>query len=157
MSCSNKGCEKTTQADGKPLLKCQNCLAAVYCSRDCQKADWNGHKGPCKAKKHELDLAKLVLTTSKEGDGKTFPQTGDVLSMHYVGTLASNGKQFDSSRDRNEPFEFTIGVGEVIQGWDLGVMKMSLGQRAKLYIPSDLGYGKVCLDFPLLVLSSLPR
>jgi len=61
--------------------------------------------------------------------------------MHYTGTLAKGGKQFDSSRDREEPFEFTIGIGKVIQGWDKGVMKMSLGERAILKIPSKMGYG----------------
>ena len=66
---------------------------------------------------------------------------GDKLSMHYVGTLAKDGTQFDSSRDRGSAFEFTIGVGQVIQGWDEGVMKMSLGQRVKLHIPSAMGYG----------------
>lgn len=61
--------------------------------------------------------------------------------MHYVGTLAKDGTQFDSSRDRGSAFEFTIGVGQVIQGWDEGVIKMSLGQRVKLHIPSAMGYG----------------
>ena len=56
---------------------------------------------------------------------------GDRLKMHYTGTLYSSCKKFDSSRDRGEPFEFKIGVGQVIQGWDQGVMKMSLGEKAK--------------------------
>merc|ERR1711934_574937 len=76
-----------------------------------------------------------------EGDGVTFPAKGDKLKMHYTGTLAEGGKQFDSSRDRGEPFEFTIGVGQVIKGWDEGVIQMSLGQRATLKITSDFGYG----------------
>ncbi len=57
------------------------------------------------------------------------------------GTLASNGEQFDSSHSRNRPFTFTIGVGQVIQGWDEGVMQMSLGEKAILRITSDYGYG----------------
>ena len=52
-----------------------------------------------------------------------------------------SGSKFDSSRDRGAPFTFTIGVGQVIQGWDQGVAQMSLGERAKLTIPSELGYG----------------
>ena len=61
--------------------------------------------------------------------------------MHYTGTLKADGKKFDSSRDRDSPFVFTIGVGQVIKGWDQGVMQMSLGQRANLIVPSSLGYG----------------
>merc|ERR1712010_191392 len=79
--------------------------------------------------------------TIEEGDGKTYPQKGDKLKMHYTGTLADGGKQFDSSRDRGSLFEFTIGVGQVIKGWDEGVIQMSLGERAVLHISSDFGYG----------------
>ena len=61
--------------------------------------------------------------------------------MHYVGKLASNGKQFDSSRDRGTPFSFKIGRGQVIKGWDEGVKEMSLGEKAILHISSDYGYG----------------
>ena len=61
--------------------------------------------------------------------------------MHYVGTLASNGSQFDSSRAKGRPFRFTIGIGQVIRGWDEGVMQMSLGEKAILRITSDYGYG----------------
>merc|ERR1711907_502880 len=77
-----------------------------------------------------------------EGDGKTFPKKGDKLKMHYTGTLADGGKQFDSSRDRGDLFEVTIGVGQVIKGWDEGVPMMSLGERAVLHITSDYGYGE---------------
>ena len=62
--------------------------------------------------------------------------------MHYVGTLASNGTKFDSSRDRGQPFKFKIGKGEVIKGWDEGVMQMSLGEKSILHISSDYGYGE---------------
>lgn len=61
--------------------------------------------------------------------------------MHYVGTLASNGKKFDASRDRGRPFSFNIGTGRVIRGWDEGVMQISLGEIAVLHITSDYGYG----------------
>lgn len=77
----------------------------------------------------------------KEGDGKTYPQKGDKLTMHYTGTLASDGTKFDSSHDRNKPFEFVIGRGDVIKGWDEGVIAMSLGEKAVLHISSDYGYG----------------
>ncbi|KAL7427980.1 hypothetical protein ACHAXM_001079 [Skeletonema potamos] len=75
------------------------------------------------------------------GDGANFPQPGDKLTMHYHGTLASNGQKFDASRDRNRPFQFTIGIGQVIRGWDEGVMQMSLGEKSMLRITSDYGYG----------------
>ncbi|VDM56606.1 unnamed protein product [Angiostrongylus costaricensis] len=72
--------------------------------------------------------------------GKTFPKNGQTVTCHYVLTL-KNGKQVDSSRDRGLPFKFKIGKGEVIKGWDQGVAQMSVGQRAKLTISPDLGYG----------------
>ncbi|OLY83021.1 FK506-binding protein 1 [Smittium mucronatum] len=74
------------------------------------------------------------------GDGVHFPKKGDKLSMHYTGTL-ENGTKFDSSRDRMKEFQFTIGVGQVIRGWDEGILKMSLGERAKLTITGDYAYG----------------
>ena len=67
--------------------------------------------------------------------------SGDTLTMHYTGTLASNGHKFDSSVDRGTPFQFRIGVGQVIQGWDEGIMKMTLGEKATLKIPADKAYG----------------
>merc|ERR1711904_176365 len=91
---------------------------------------------------HRLESNKMGVTveTITPGDGKTFPKKGDKLSMHYTGTL-TDGSKFDSSRDRGTPFEFTIGVGQVIRGWDEGVIQMSVGQRATLKISSDFGYG----------------
>lgn len=84
-----------------------------------------------------MGVEKEIL---REGDGETFPKKGNRLKMHYKGTL-TNGTQFDSSYDRGKPFSFKIGKGEVIQGWDEGVIKMSLGEKAKLTISSDYGYG----------------
>jgi len=88
-------------------------------------------------------LTELSIETSQEGDGESFPKTGDKVVVHYTGSLVENGKVFDSSRDRGQPFEFVIGVGQVIKGWDEGVAKMSKGQRAILKIPADLGYGQM--------------
>ena len=64
-----------------------------------------------------MGVTKEIL---REGDGETFAKKGQKLIMHYKGTLASDGTQFDSSYDRGRPFEFKIGKGEVIQGWDEG-------------------------------------
>jgi len=70
-----------------------------------------------------------------------FLPQGDALTMHYRGTL-TNGKQFDASYDRGQPFKFQIGVGQVIKGWDEGVMKMSLGEAATLKCSYDYAYGE---------------
>jgi FKBP-type peptidyl-prolyl cis-trans isomerase FkpA len=74
-------------------------------------------------------------------EGQGTPATADrTVSVHYTGWLP-NGEKFDSSRDRNEPFSFTLGAGQVIAGWDEGVAGMKVGGRRKLVIPADLGYG----------------
>lgn len=85
-----------------------------------------------------LDTTKIEIL--KEGDGNTFPQPGDRVTIHYTGTL-TDGSQFDSSRDRGTPFQCKIGVGQVIKGWDTAIPKLSVGTRAKLTIPGHEGYG----------------
>ena len=81
----------------------------------------------------------LKYVELKEGNGAT-PKTGQTVVVHYTGTL-EDGTKFDSSRDRNSPFQFKIGVGQVIKGWDEGVGTMKVGDRRKLIIPPELGYG----------------
>ncbi|KAL2850810.1 peptidyl-prolyl cis-trans isomerase [Aspergillus pseudodeflectus] len=83
----------------------------------------------------------VTVETISAGDGATFPQKGDVVTIHYVGTLESDGSKFDSSRDRNDPFVTKIGVGKVIKGWDEGVPQLSLGQKAVLTCTPDYAYG----------------
>ena len=75
------------------------------------------------------------------GDSVTFPRKGDLLTMHYAGSLATSGTVFDSSIERGQPFRFQVGIGQVIQGWDEGVVRMSLGEKAVLHITSDCAYG----------------
>ena len=81
----------------------------------------------------------LKYVELKEGNGAT-PKTGQTVVVHYTGTL-EDGTKFDSSRDRNSPFQFKIGVGQVIKGWDEGVGTMKVGDRRQLIIPPELGYG----------------
>ncbi|GBF91785.1 hypothetical protein Rsub_04890 [Raphidocelis subcapitata] len=96
---------------------------------------------PAKPAKGAEKPAGVEVEVLSPGDGKTFPQKGQKVHVHYTGTLASDGSKFDSSRDRGTPFVFTLGVGQVIKGWDVGVAKMSVGERAKLTISPDFGYG----------------
>ena len=85
----------------------------------------------------------LQITDTKAGTGAT-PKTGQICVMHYTGWLYQNGAKgakFDSSVDRGQPFEFPIGTGRVIKGWDEGVAAMKVGGKRTLIIPPDLGYG----------------
>ena len=75
----------------------------------------------------------------QEGNGEV-AKNGDQVFVHYTGTL-TDGTKFDSSHDRNQPFDFPLGSGRVIKGWDIGVAGMKIGEIRELYIPSDLAYG----------------
>ncbi len=84
-------------------------------------------------------VTKLEITDVKEGTGSAV-KSGDTVEVNYLGTLM-NGQKFDSSYDRNQTFSFTVGGGQVIQGWDQGLIGMKVGGTRKLVIPSDLAYG----------------
>jgi FKBP-type peptidyl-prolyl cis-trans isomerase FkpA len=82
---------------------------------------------------------ELQIEDMKVGNG-TEAAAGKKVTVHYVGTL-TDGSKFDSSRDRGEGFKFTLGAGQVIQGWDKGVAGMKVGGLRKLTIPPSMGYG----------------
>lgn len=91
--------------------------------------------GESKDRKVQIGVKKRVENCVKKS------KRGDSLSMHYVGTL-EDGKEFDSSYSRNAPFSFTLGAGQVIKGWDQGLLNMCEGEKRKLVIPPELGYGE---------------
>ena len=98
---------------------------------------------PTQEKKMITNVSGLKYLDTVEGSGAA-PVTGKTCVMHYTGWLwdgKAKGAKFDSSVDRGQPFEFTIGVGQVIKGWDEGVMTMKVGGKRTLIIPSALGYG----------------
>ncbi len=91
-------------------------------------------------------MTELIKTDNKLGEG-VLATSGKQVSVHYTGWLydeaapGNKGKKFDSSRDRNEPFDFPLGAGRVIKGWDQGVEGMKVGGQRTLVIPAHLGYG----------------
>src|ERR1700733_5781032 len=95
------------------------------------------------ASKSMTTASGLEITDAQVGTGAT-PRPGQICVMHYTGWLYSNGAKgakFDSSLDRGQPFEFPIGTGRVIKGWDEGVASMKIGGKRTLLIPAKLGYG----------------
>ncbi|MBW8457029.1 MAG: FKBP-type peptidyl-prolyl cis-trans isomerase [Thiobacillus sp.] len=84
-------------------------------------------------------MSELIIEDLVVGNGAT-ATAGQTVSVHYTGWL-TDGKKFDSSVDRNDPFEFRLGAGQVIAGWDQGVAGMQIGGKRKLTIPPELGYG----------------
>ena len=87
-----------------------------------------------------MSATELKIEVLKSGTGET-PKRGQTVSVHYTGTF-TDGKKFDSSVDRNDPFIFVLGQGQVIAGWDLGVAKMKVGDKVLMTIPPELAYGR---------------
>ena len=92
------------------------------------------------AEPQEQQTASGLRYVDYGGGAGPAAKAGDQVTVHYTGTL-ENGQKFDSSRDRNDPFRFPLGQGRVIKGWDEGVAGMRVGDKRRLTIPSNLGYG----------------
>ncbi|MDO8575048.1 MAG: FKBP-type peptidyl-prolyl cis-trans isomerase [bacterium] len=95
---------------------------------------------PAEPRQTIMDKQGVKIEILREGAGAE-AKNGSAVSVHYTGVL-ENGTKFDSSVDRGTPFEFTLGAGQVIRGWDIGVEGMKIGEKRKLTIPSPLAYGE---------------
>ena len=113
----------------------------INSNENSEQQEANSEKENGEKNKEEVknENQKLEIEVLKEGTGEE-AKNNDKVTVHYTGTL-ENGTKFDSSLDRGDPFVFTLGVGDVIKGWDQGVLGMKVGEKRKLTIPSELGYG----------------
>lgn len=111
-------------------------LTLTGCGGQGEEAEQHGGAAQPERVKLEsgLEYEDLVIGTGES------PKAGQTAVVHYTGWL-KDGTKFDSSHDRNKPFEFQVGRRRVIKGWDLGVVTMKVGGKRKLYIPPELGYG----------------
>ena len=128
------------------ILVCSGTVIATLLFVGCNitKNDTTNTKGWRKNMARTKTASGLEYEILQEGSGAS-PQRGQAVTVHYTGYLEKNGqpdesKKFDSSIGRG-PFTFNIGVGQVIRGWDEGVLSMKIGEKRRLIIPSDLGYG----------------
>jgi peptidylprolyl isomerase len=135
---------------------CAAALALAACTSGGEPGGQDVSPSPTEdlAVKPEFDIptdtsppSGLEIEVLAEGDGDTVA-AGDVVAMHYVGKSWSTGRQFDASWDREQPFVFQVGAGQVIQGWELGILgdggdiaPMTVGERRRVTIPPELGYG----------------
>lgn len=113
-------------------------VSCTKCSKD-EPAAPQSASVPAAAESKAADVTELKIETLKPGEGAE-AISGKRVTVHYTGKL-TDGKVFDSSEQRNTPFPFTLGAGQVIQGWDKGITGMKIGERRKLTIPPALAYG----------------
>jgi len=119
-------------------------LGAYFIFRDLKnreesKANNNSNNQIMNGEQNVYEIQGIRVEVLKQGSGAE-AKNGDTVSVHYVGTFEDGGK-FDSSIDRGQPFSFMLGAGKVIQGWDLGVLGMKVGEKRRLTIPPQLAYG----------------
>lgn len=121
------------------ILICTGCSNSTDHSKKDNKTE---HEGNPKMTRQKTGSG-LEYIIEQEGSGIS-PKPGQSVTVHYTGWLNNNGElgtKFDSSLDRGQPFTFKIGFGQVIKGWDEGVMSMKIGEKRRLFIPANLGYG----------------
>ena len=137
--------DKAKTSDDKPAIESKSPDARKpaddkMAEKEKAKAEKEADKAEKKEEKTHTTKSGLQYVVLKKGDGPK-PQKGDVVEVHYVGTL-EDGTKFDSSIDRGQPLEFPVGVGKVIPGWDEALLMMNVGDKWKLIIPPDLAYGE---------------
>lgn len=115
------------------------CVWCYEIGQECRNDRCVGESSAESASNRFSTPSGLTIEILKQGMGPK-PKSGQNVTVHFTGTLP-NGKKFDSSRDRGNPFKFTLGTGQVIRGWDEGVALLPIGTQAKITIPPNLGYG----------------
>ena len=135
-----------SEAIAASLKSTENPVVMTAPSQDDPIAQFLLAQSPSANTETNSESKKVITTPSglqyvdiEQGTGAE-PKAGQTVIVHYTGTL-ENGKKFDSSLDRGQPFSFKIGVGQVIKGWDEGVLSMRVGGKRQLIIPPELGYG----------------
>eukprot|EP00727_Mastigamoeba_balamuthi_P013219 m51a1_g852 hypothetical protein (157) ;mRNA; f:788954-789528 len=128
--CANPGCK------AHATNICTACRGVVYCGKEHQKAHWSAHKPTCVSLREAEKKGFLKVVTQEAPADAKKPHKGAHVFMGYKGYLP-NGHVFDSSQS----FDFDLGMGQVIRGWDEGVATMSVGEKATLYISSNYAYG----------------
>jgi peptidylprolyl isomerase len=113
---------------------------AASCNSSAADSDESANDSISNSEAQIISESGLIVEILEKGNGPT-PSQGDLVKVHYTGTLKSTGEKFDSSVDRGEPIEFPIGVGRVIQGWEEGISQLNRGSKARLIIPANMAYG----------------
>lgn len=121
------------------ISACSLVIASSACTKKTEEPSAETAKGNTMTATASTAVTSLKSEDLKVGTG-TEAASGKRVKVHYTGWL-TDGKKFDSSVDRGQPFEFNLGAGQVIRGWDQGVVGMKVGGKRKLTIPSDMGYG----------------